>query len=194
MLADKALELIRELDRTKNAQLPPFNEDVIRQVLEEMSALFEHNQNDANATAAGDFEKFNGIQLRHATLQRNKRCLLAYLYNRIMRIRGMRWEFGSILPANIRSSMCEPEIQWFNKYNKNLAQYMRSLGEGHGLDLTQDTKPPKNLYIEVRCLQDYGEFEMDDGDTVVLQRNTTHFLPMAQCQHLIRQGILQHVD
>lgn len=26
---------------------------------------------------------------------------------------------------------------------------MRSLGEGSGLDLTQDTKPPKNLYVEV---------------------------------------------
>lgn len=26
---------------------------------------------------------------------------------------------------------------------------MRSLGEAGGLDLTQDTKPPKNLYVEV---------------------------------------------
>ena len=39
--------------------------------------------------------------------------------------------------------------QWFNKYNKNLATYMMSVGEGHGLDLTQDIKPPKNLYVEV---------------------------------------------
>lgn len=48
--------------------------------------------------------------------------------------------------------------------------------------------------MQVRCLQDYGEFEIEEGDTVVLQKNTTHYLPMAQCQHLIRQGILEHIE
>ena len=50
----------------------------------------------------------------------------------------------------------EAEVQWFNKYNKSLAKYMRSIGEHGGLDLTQDMKPPKSLYIEVRCLVDQG--------------------------------------
>jgi hypothetical protein len=27
---------------------------------------------------------------------------------------------------------------------------MKSVGDNHGLNLTQDTKPPKSLYIEVR--------------------------------------------
>jgi len=30
-----------------------------------------------------------------------------------------------------------------------LASYMRSIGDAGGLDLTQDMKPPKTLYIEV---------------------------------------------
>jgi hypothetical protein len=42
------------------------------------------------------------------------------------------------------------QTQWFTKYNKGLANYMRSLGGHGGLDLTQDIKPPKSLYIEVR--------------------------------------------
>jgi GINS complex subunit 1 len=29
---------------------------------------------------------------------------------------------------------------------------MKSIGDNHGLDLTQDTKPPKSLYIEVRTI------------------------------------------
>ncbi|XP_042209933.1 DNA replication complex GINS protein PSF1-like [Homarus americanus] len=194
MLGEKALELIKELDRCKDGQLPAFNEDIIRMVLEEMTTLFEQNQRDVNATVAGDVRFFSGVHLRHAALERNKRCLLAYLYNRLDRIKAMRWEFGSILPADIRANICEPEIQWFNRYNKNLASYMRSLGEGTGLDLTQDTKPPKNLYVEVRCLKDYGEFELEEGDIVVLQKNTTHYLPMSHCQHLIRQGILEQVE
>jgi GINS complex subunit 1 len=42
------------------------------------------------------------------------------------------------------------QILWFNKYSKSLANYMKSIGDNHGLNLTQDTKPPKSLYIEVR--------------------------------------------
>uniref|UniRef100_A0A2P2I8F2 DNA replication complex GINS protein PSF1 n=1 Tax=Hirondellea gigas TaxID=1518452 RepID=A0A2P2I8F2_9CRUS len=193
MLADKALELIRELDRTQNGQLPAFNEDIIRQVLEEINTLFEHNVRDINNLPT-DGSLVAGIHLRHAALERNKRCLLAYLYNRLERIKGMRWQLGSILPADVKGNMCEPELEWFKQYSASVATYMRSLGEGQGLDLTQDLKPPKSLYIEVRCLQDYGEFELDEGDVVLLSMDSTHYLPMAHCQHLIRQGVLQHVQ
>lgn len=43
------------------------------------------------------------------------------------------------------------QVQWFSKYNMCLANYMRSIGGAGGLDLTQDMKPPKSLYIEVRA-------------------------------------------
>ncbi|XP_023268899.1 DNA replication complex GINS protein PSF1-like [Seriola lalandi dorsalis] len=49
---------------------------------------------------------------------------------------------------------------------------MRSLGGGEGLDITQDMKPPKSLYIEVRCLKDHGEFEIDDGTVILLKKNS----------------------
>jgi len=39
-------------------------------------------------------------------------------------------------------------VQWFTEYNKCLATYMRSVGGYGGLDLTQDLRPPKTLYIE----------------------------------------------
>lgn len=42
-----------------------------------------------------------------------------------------------------------PQVEWFNRYKKSLATYMRSVGGEEGLDLTQDIKPPKSLYIEV---------------------------------------------
>ncbi|KAJ8874902.1 hypothetical protein PR048_022792, partial [Dryococelus australis] len=149
-------------------------------------------------------------------------------YNRLRRIRQMRWEFGSILPPDIKANLCEPEVgcyyhqlpssgyclitakyhhvhvytsepcvcrqvQWFSSYSKMLATYMGSLGDSSGLNLTQDMHPPKSLYIEVRCLSDYGRLELDDGDVVVLKKNSQHLLPRSQCELLIRQGILQHV-
>ena len=72
-----------------------------------------------------------------------------FRYNRIEQIKSLRWEFGSVLSPEIKYNLSEHEIQWFNKYNKCLANYMRSIGTEGGLDLTQDIKPPKSLYIEV---------------------------------------------
>ncbi|XP_002731436.1 DNA replication complex GINS protein PSF1-like [Saccoglossus kowalevskii] len=192
MFGEKALELIRELHRSTEGVLPPFNDEGIRQVLEEMRSLYEQNQADVSATVAGEQGLFSGVQLRHASLERDKRCLLAYLYNRLQKIRNMRWEFGSVLPADIKTNMSEQEVQWFTKYNKCLANYMRRLGDS-GLDLTQDMQPPKSLYIEVRCLVDHGEFETEDGTVILLKKNSQHFLRRSQCEHLIRQGILEHI-
>ncbi|XP_074091089.1 DNA replication complex GINS protein PSF1-like [Macrotis lagotis] len=84
-------------------------------------------------------------------------------------------------------------IEWFNRYKKSLAIYMRCLGGDEGLDITQDMKPPKSLYIEVQYLKDYGEFEVDAGTSVLLNKNSQHFLPKWKCEQLIRQGVLEHV-
>lgn len=192
MLASKAFELIKELSRSNSGSLSPYNEDCIRQVLDEMKSLYEQNQKDVSDTVAGETGLFSGVQVRHAALERNKRCLLTYLYKRLQIIQEMRWEFGSVLPMDIRYNMCEHEISWFNRYNKMLAVYMRSIGDS-GLDLTQDMQPPKSLYIEVRCLKDHGEFETQDGNIIVLKRNNQHFLLRSECEHLIRQGVLEHV-
>ncbi|CAH1792103.1 unnamed protein product [Owenia fusiformis] len=193
MFCEKALDLIRELQRSRGASLPPFNEDTLRHVLEEMKALYEQNQQDVNDAVQGEAGLFSGVQIRHAALERNKRCILAYLQNRLKTTRDMRWEFGSVLPADVKYNLSEAEIQWFNKYNKSLANYMRSLGEDGGLDLTQDMKPPKTLYIEVRCKVDHGEFETQEGSIVLLKKNSQHFLLRSECEHLIRQGILEHI-
>lgn len=46
----------------------------------------------------------------------------------------------------------------------------------------------------MHCLQDYGKFELDDGQVVNLKENTYHLLPRTQCEALVRQGILEHVS
>ncbi|XP_029973568.1 DNA replication complex GINS protein PSF1 [Salarias fasciatus] len=193
MFCEKAIELVRELQRLRDGQLPAFNEETLRQVLQEMEHLYEQNQNDVNeAKSEGRADLIPSIKLRHCSLLRNQRCLTAYLYDRLMRIRALRWEYGSVLPANVRFHMCAEELQWFSQYKKSLATFMRSLG-GDGLDITQDVKPPKSLYIQVRCVKDHGEFEMDDGTVILLKKNSQHFLPRWKCEQLIRQGILEHV-
>uniref|UniRef100_A0A3B3SFE8 DNA replication complex GINS protein PSF1 n=1 Tax=Paramormyrops kingsleyae TaxID=1676925 RepID=A0A3B3SFE8_9TELE len=151
MFCEKGVELIKELHLLGDGQLSAFNEDGIRQVLDEMKALYEQNQSDVNeAKSEGKSELIPTIKFRHTCLLRNQRCVAAYLYDRLLRIRALRWEYGSVLPASIRFHMCAEELEWFNQYKKSLAMYMRSLGGEEGLDITQDMKPPKSLYIEVR--------------------------------------------
>ncbi|XP_059149499.1 DNA replication complex GINS protein PSF1-like [Physella acuta] len=193
MLAEKALDLVRELHRTTGGTLPPYNEDKIRQVLEEIKTLYDQNKDQVHFAAEGQPGLVSSIQVRHAGIQRNKRCLLAYLYNRLEHIRKMRWEFGSVLPPDVKYNMCEHEVQWFNQYNRLLANYMRSIGENGGLDLTQDMKPPKTLYVLVRCIMDHGEFETQDGNVILLKKNSQHYLLRSECEHLIRQGVLEHI-
>lgn len=55
------------------------------------------------------------------------------------------------------------QVQWFSKYNKMLANYMRSIGGEGGLDLTQDLKPPKTLYIEVKVFLLMGVRKLIQG-------------------------------
>lgn len=89
------------------------------------------------------------VHFRHTALLRNKRCVLAYLYHRVKRLRQLRWELGSILPTEITANLLNAEMQWFQNYNKSLATYMRSIGDDHGLNLTVNMSPPKTLYVEV---------------------------------------------
>uniref|UniRef100_A0A8C2NMM2 DNA replication complex GINS protein PSF1 n=1 Tax=Capra hircus TaxID=9925 RepID=A0A8C2NMM2_CAPHI len=126
--------------------------------------------NEAKSSGRGDL--IPTIKFRHCSLLRNQRCIVAYLYDRLLRIRALRWEYGSVLPSALRFHMSAEEMDWFNRYKKSLATYMRSLGGDEGLDITQDMKPPKSLYIEVRCLKDYGEFEVEDGTSVLLKKNS----------------------
>jgi len=187
-LGEKALELIRESVRAHD-MLGPFNEDKVRNVLEEIRTLYNENEQETWT----DNPSRSAILLRHSALERNKRCLLAYINDRATKITEMRWQFGPVLPPEVRSQLCEPELTFFNQYNKDMAAYMRAIGDGAGIDLTTDQSPPKSLHVEVRCLQDYGELETDDGTVIVLKKNTQHFLPRNQCEPLIRQGILEHV-
>lgn len=131
------------------------------------------------------------LNYRHAALQRNKRCLLAYLYERLRRIRALRWDYGPVIPPEIKANLCEPEINYFNNYSKSLAAYMMSIGDG--IDLTTDLKPPKSLLVAVRCIEEYGKLELEDGEVINLTKHSQHYLPRQQIEALIRQGVLEHI-
>ncbi|CAI2727462.1 unnamed protein product [Schistosoma spindalis] len=210
MLAQTSLQLIKELKRSQQSKLPPYGEDKIRLCLEEMRVLYDANHRDvalvsnsSSGPSSSLYEtddhsnKIQSVLVRHAVLERNKRCLLAYHHARLMRIKELRWEYGIILPKDIRDGLSEAEQAWFKHYCSCLANFMQADGSERGgggmLDLTQYRTPPKSLFLEVRCLQDFGEFETEDGSILHLTKGSHHLMHRTDCEALIRQGILEHI-
>lgn len=73
------------------------------QTIEETRALWESNRAEVEATGAISAS----VSLRHAGIDRNRRCLLAYLNSRMEKMREMRWQFGAVLPQKwLLPSLC----------------------------------------------------------------------------------------
>ncbi|KAF5399175.1 DNA replication complex GINS protein PSF1 [Paragonimus heterotremus] len=209
MLAQTGLQLVKELKRSQSYKIPAYNEEKIRICLEEMNSLYEANCRDVSlvsdssdsATPSSATEHAVGriqcVIARHAILERNKRCLLAYHHARLMYIKSFRWLYGTVLPKNVRQSLSEAEQAWFKTYCGALANFMQAetkdRGGAGGLDLTQSQIPPKSLFLEVRCLVDFGEFETEDGSILQLTKDSHHLMSRADCELLIRQGVLEHI-
>lgn len=134
------------------------------------------------------------MQVRHTAKLWNKRCIIAYHYERLNRLKRLRWEYGNNLPREIVKNLSKNELEWFTKYNDNLFSYMSSLNDGRGLDLTLYVTPPKKLYIQVRCVKDYGQFDLEGGQPVMLKKDSIHYLPLSQCEKLIHQGVLEQTS
>lgn len=224
MYGDKASELIRQLTRDENEIIPMYQHELIEQIIKENDELYAENlktseetptsvkqgsnqesetqdlEDAENADKVGgdniDFEEkqIMVLQVRHTAKLWNKRCIIAYHYERLNRLKKLRWEYGNNLPREIVNNLSKDELEWFTKYNDNLFSYMSSLNDGKGLDLTLYVTPPKKLYIQVKCVRDYGQFDLEDGQPVMLKKDSIHYLPLSQCEKLIHQGVLEQTS
>lgn len=193
MIGEKATDLIKDLVKNSNDILPKYCDDLVGEIINEMNHLYEQNRLDIQNKGDNSSQMFTVIQVRHEALLWNKRCLVNYHHERLMKLKMIRWQYGSVLPADIRQNLSESEIKWFSSYCNNLAEYMQRLNDGNGLDLMLHIKAPKRLYIQVRCLIEYGDFDLDDGTFIHLSKHSIHYLPTSQCEKLIHQGVLEQI-
>ncbi|CDF34293.1 DNA replication complex GINS protein PSF1 [Chondrus crispus] len=185
----RGAELLEELRKTK--WLPPYSESGIRQIAAEIKELLEPFLEIITAHRASlqnDPRYISGVVVFYRSVQRNKRCALAYLMNRLRRIVAFRWLFGQAAPARLDQNLSGAERQFLLKYNALLGEYCDAVG----LDLTADQSPPRDLYVEVRVIADCGDILTEAGP-VALKPGTAHFLKRTDVEHLIRQGSLQHI-
>lgn len=122
--------------------------------------------------------------------KRNRRYLLSYLNHRLEKIRRLRWEAGAVLPERIQhDTISSRENDYFINYSKIVGEYMTNID----LDLTSDVEPPKELLIEIRVKKSCGEIMTENGP-IKLDKGSTHFLKRSDVEHLIRQGVIEHVQ
>jgi GINS complex subunit 1 len=117
--------------------------------------------------------------------------LFAFYTHRLAKLRGARWEGGSVLPEGVQQSntLSPAELDYFSAYNRLVSDYNESVG----LDLTSDLEPPKDLNVEVRVVvPDLGEI-MTDGGPVALELGSVHFLRRSDVEFLIRLGHLEMI-
>lgn len=172
MLGTTAVDLLREFQAQSDAGLPAYREDVLQAVAAEVWQLYQRiTALLSQGVALNDPTYAAPLLVYHESIQRNKRCALAYLNARAEHIRALRWQAGSVLPDDVLANFGPQEERFFRQYDRLLGDYMAAID----LDLTADPEPPKDLFVEILALQDCGDIVTDNG-VVSLRKNTTHFV------------------
>ncbi|KAK9168286.1 hypothetical protein Syun_000426 [Stephania yunnanensis] len=195
MYGRRASQLLKELSTSEPGQLTSFNTDVFDQVLKECNAhhlelqslMRKIQEEELDVQTTRNAEHFGAV-IHHLSLMRNKRCLMAYMYNRAEIIQSLRWKLGPVLPQEIQEKLNFSEEEYFKNYSAALESYASELE----LDLTVDMVPPKDPYIKVRVLDDIGDVLLSD-QSPNLARHSIHFLKRTDAEQFISQGLMEEL-
>ncbi|TXG69293.1 hypothetical protein EZV62_004228 [Acer yangbiense] len=194
----RACRLIKEFNSGEKGQLNHFNEELLNEVAKECSENFLVLQSlirkmqeeglDFQTTRNADHY---GALINHLSLIRNKRCLMAYVYNRAEMIQNLAWTVGLRLfelPEEIQEKLSHPEKEYFKKHSSALESYMSKVD----LDLN-DMVPPKDPYIKVRVLDDVGEGIVVSDKAANFARHSMHFLKRTDAELYISRGLMEEL-
>ena len=186
--------LVTEMARQAKAgmpQLPRFNDEGMRVVLGESKELYGELCNLMGENQLDDLPAAVRVacQVHHATIKRNKRCALAYVDQRVERLKQIRWDSGPFLEER-GSHLTNSEKKFLSEYDKLLTDYSAATS----VDVTADLAPPKEVLVQVRVLRDAGEIIGEESGVVNLARGTTHTLRRRDVERLVREGYLEEVQ
>ena len=194
--ASPARRLLEQIERSsRNAEEPvgEFSDEAMSQLKAECAKLYSEvlrlmDGGDARVADLPDATKAS-LVVHHQRVLRNKECALFYLRERLEVLTRLRCEAGSNLPRNVRRH-CSPQESQFNAaYDQLYQDFCRA----SRLDPRDSLKPPRDLYVEVRCNVDCGDVQTKHSGTVRMDKGTSHFLRRADVEQLIAQGLVTHV-
>ncbi|KAK7271498.1 hypothetical protein RJT34_27452 [Clitoria ternatea] len=195
MYGRKACQLVKEFASGEKGQLAPFNSDLFEQVIAECSqhhlefkSLIRKTQEEGlDVQTARNADQYGALS-HHLALVRNKRCLMAYVYNRAEIIQSLLWKIGHVLPQEIEEKLCHSEKEYFKKHSAALKSYMSK----ELVELTVDMVPPKDPYVKVRVLDDLGIVVCDDKANN-FARYSIHSLKRTDAEQFISRGLMEEL-
>mmetsp|Transcript_105273 Transcript_105273/g.263615 ORF Transcript_105273/g.263615 Transcript_105273/m.263615 type:complete len:212 (+) Transcript_105273:103-738(+) len=193
----KSAQLLRDIKRAR--WLPQFNDKMIKEVIEEISNDTREMKNlvrEHEDLEGIPQEVASGLVLYNDLVDRNRRCLLAYLNARLEKIEELRWEVGLMVPEEKLSKLHDSEKQYLHVYNGLLDRYMRHYTRNckEPLDLTADAEAPEEMNVQIRVCDDgMGEIVTADSGVVRLRQGYQLFVKRTDIEHLIRAGKVEHV-
>merc|ERR1719433_414881 len=141
-------------------------------------------------------EVIAGLTLYCDLVERNRRCVLAYLNYRLEKIEELRWEVGLMVPEEKLQRLHDTEKQYMHEYNKILDKYMKHYVPNckEPLDLTADAEAPEDVNVQIRfCDENIGEIVTSDSGIIRLKKGYQIFAKRTDIEHLIRAGKVEHV-
>uniref|UniRef100_A0A6V7QTI2 GINS subunit domain-containing protein n=1 Tax=Ananas comosus var. bracteatus TaxID=296719 RepID=A0A6V7QTI2_ANACO len=143
MYGGRASQLLKELGSCEAGQLTPFDVSLIHLIkslrskecnehnlqLQSLIRKIEDQNLDVQTTRNEDHF---GAVIHHLSLTRNKRCPMAYMYNRAEVIQSFRWKVGPVLPQEIQQKRNYSEEEYLKNHSAAIESYMSELD----LDLT----------------------------------------------------------
>nr|CAD1839415.1 unnamed protein product [Ananas comosus var. bracteatus] len=117
MYGRRASQLLKELGSCEAGQLTPFDSDSFDQVTKEcnkhnlqLQSLIRKIEDQNLDIQTTRNEDHFGAVIHHLSLTRNKRCLMAYMYNRAEVIQSFRWKsYMSELDLDLTVDMVPPK-------------------------------------------------------------------------------------
>ena len=174
----------------------PYDEETVKKVLRDIRSNFEelHRLAESPELAGKDNIPYElKEEILHAFQARNKQSLCIYHHQRLCLLRHQYWNAGpgSVnnshgLESSASSSGSRTESEFLRKYGELCVEYMQSFRD---LDLRANLTPPKDLFCQVRVVQDCGQVEIENG-SIYLSKNSHHYLRRSDIEHLIEKGFL----
>jgi GINS complex subunit 1 len=201
-------ELLLELKR-QGTHLPAYNTKLVRACFHDLQQSVHSLQqevqavagntntanDDANANADANKDKPSmasrpSILFHNASIQRHKRCLLAYHKHRMELLKqhnGNNGDGGHKHPHEEIPLTNATEVEFAKEFQDLRASYASAVFD---LDLV----PPTSHMVQVRVLRDLQEVVLESGRSVSFTKGSWLYLPRSDVLEFLQGGVLELMD
>ncbi|KAI8980902.1 subunit of the GINS complex [Pilobolus umbonatus] len=199
---EEAYKLAKEAKRTSDLLITPYNDMLVRTICSEIRTLRSQAdqtikviKEDSGKGLPSDSNKLSFVMIQHLAVNRDKRVLFAYHYQRANKLREISWNVGmqSNNQRELKRCLSPVEQQFLIDYGQLVNSYKQSFLEldiggngGVGLD------PPVDVFIEVRVMIDAGEISTEYG-VLNLSKGNQFYARRTEVESLVKAGYLKQI-